>query len=371
MRFQDEYRDPVAAKQLITAISRVVTRPWTIMEVCGGQTHTIVKYGIDELLPNGVELVHGPGCPVCVTPLELIDKAIAIATRSDVIFCSFGDMLRVPGSQSDLFAIKATGADVRIVYSPLDCLKIAEQNPHRVVVFFAVGFETTAPANAMAVAQAKKRKLSNFAVLVSHVLVPPAMSAILSSLDNRVQGFLGAGHVCAVMGLEEYVPIAERFQIPIVVTGFEPLDLLEGIYECVCMLERRQVGVGNQYSRAVRRDGSPRAIELIHQVFEVCDRKWRGIGEIPLSGYRLTEPYQQFDAETRFNVQQVTVHESEQCISGLILQGIRKPHQCQAFCKSCTPEHPLGATMVSSEGACAAYYNYGRLRHPVAAGSEI
>ncbi len=370
MRFQDEYRDPVAAAKLQTAIARVATRPWTIMEVCGGQTHTIVKYGIDELLPPQVELVHGPGCPVCVTPLELIDKAIAIAGRPEVIFCSFGDMLRVPGSQSDLFSTKASGGDIRVVYSPLDCLKIAEQNPHRVVVFFAVGFETTAPANAMAVAQAKKRNLNNFAVLVSHVIVPPAMTAILSSPNNRVQGFLGAGHVCAVMGYEEYIPIAEEFQIPIVVTGFEPLDLLEGIYECICMLEQNRIGVGNQYSRAVRREGSPLAIQLIHDVFEVGDRKWRGIGTIPNSGYRLAPAYEQFDAEQRFDVAQFAVQESELCISGQILQGIKKPHQCQAFCKTCTPEHPLGATMVSSEGACAAYYNYGRLRHPMAVGSE-
>jgi hydrogenase expression/formation protein HypD len=362
MKYQQEYRDPVAAKKLQQAIASVTTRPWTIMEVCGGQTHTIVKYGIDELLPPKVELVHGPGCPVCVTPLELIDKAVAIASRPDVIFCSFGDMLRVPGSRHDLFAVKAAGGDVRIVYSPLDCLKIAEKHPDRTVVFFAVGFETTSPPNAMAVRQAKKRGLKNFAVLVSHVLVPPAMTAILSSPNNRVQGFLGAGHVCTVMGYEEYEPLAERFGIPIVVTGFEPLDLLEGIYRCVCMLEEGRHGVDNQYARAVRREGNRPARDLVSEVFEVTDRKWRGIGTIPQSGFRLRPDYAEFDAESRFSVEQLEVLESDECISGLILQGLRKPHQCPAFGKTCTPERPLGATMVSSEGACAAYYNYGRFR---------
>ncbi len=363
MKYQAEYRDPVAAKKLQQAIRRVTTRPWTIMEVCGGQTHTIVKYGIDELLPPKVELVHGPGCPVCVTPLELIDKAIEIASRRDVIFCSFGDMLRVPGSRRDLFKVKAAGGDVRIVYSPLDCLKIAVQNPDRVVVFFAVGFETTSPANAMAVWQAKRRGIDNFAVLVSHVLVPPAMTAILSSPNNRVQGFLAAGHVCAVMGYEEYEPLAEKFNIPIVVTGFEPLDLLEGVYHCVCMLEESRTGVENQYVRAVRREGNSSALDLIHEVFEVTNRKWRGIGTIPQSGFRLRPEYQRYDAERRFAVEQFQVLESNECISGLILQGVKKPHECPAFGKNCTPEHPLGATMVSSEGACAAYYNYGRYRN--------
>lgn len=362
MKYQSEYRDPVAAKKLQQAVRRVTTRRWTIMEVCGGQTHTIVKYGIDELLPPEVELVHGPGCPVCVTPLELIDKAIEIASRPDVIFCSFGDMLRVPGSRRDLFTVKAAGGDVRIVYSPLDCLKIAEENPDRIIVFFAVGFETTSPANAMAVWQAKRRGIDNFAVLVSHVLVPPAMTAILASPNNRVQGFLAAGHVCSVMGYEEYEPLAEQFEIPIVVTGFEPLDLLEGVYQCVCMLEEGRIGVENQYVRAVRREGSPRALELIGEVFEVTDRKWRGIGTIPQSGLRLRPQYTRYDAERRFEVEGLQVLESDECISGLILQGVKKPHQCPAFGKTCTPEHPLGATMVSSEGACAAYYNYGRYR---------
>ncbi|MGD9646619.1 MAG: hydrogenase formation protein HypD, partial [Pirellulales bacterium] len=297
MKYQDEYRDPTAAEKLRQALAEIVTRPWTIMEVCGGQTHTIVKYGIDQLLPAGIELVHGPGCPVCVTPLELIDKAIAIASRPNVIFCSYGDMLRVPGSARDLFDVKASGGDVRIVYSPLDCLQIAEQNPRQTVVFFAVGFETTAPANAMAVWQAKRRRLSNFAVLVSHVLVPPAISAIMSSPNNRVQGFLAAGHVCTVMGYEEYLPLAQQFQMPIVVTGFEPLDLLEGVYRCVRMLEAGQVGVDNQYARLVRREGNAPAMQLIQDVFQVRDRKWRGIGTITQSGFELTPDYQQYDAE--------------------------------------------------------------------------
>ncbi len=362
MKFQEEYRDPSAARKLQRAIADIASQPWTIMEVCGGQTHTIVRYGIDELLPKSVELVHGPGCPVCVTPLELIDRAIEIAAREDVIFCSFGDMLRVPGSHRDLFDVKACGGDVRIVYSPLDCLKIAEQNRGRTVVFFAVGFETTAPANAMAVWQAKKRAIDNFAVLVSHVLVPPAMEAILSSPTNRVEGFLGAGHVCSVMGYEQYEPLAERYQTPIVVTGFEPVDLLEGIYRCVRMLEQGEVGVDNQYARAVQREGSRSAQRLMEDVFEITDRKWRGIGTIPMSGYRLRPEYERYDAEQRFSVSHLQVLESDKCMSGMILQGIHKPHECPAFGKDCTPEHPLGATMVSSEGACAAYYNYGRFR---------
>lgn len=362
MKYLDEYRDPVAAGKLRQALHTVATKPWTIMEVCGGQTHTIVKYGIDELLPPEIELVHGPGCPVCVTPLELIDKAIAIAGRPGVIFCSFGDMLRVPGRNGDLFSVKAAGGDVRIVYSPLDCLRIAEQHPERTVVFFAVGFETTAPPNAMAVWQAKRRKLTNFAVLVSHVLVPPAMTAILSSHTNRVQGFLGANHVCTVMGYTEYEPLAERFRIPIVVTGFEPLDLLEGVYRCARMLEEGRTGIENQYARAVRREGNAGALRLIRDVFEVADRKWRGIGTIPQSGYRLSPAYADFDAEKRFAVESISAEESSVCISGQILQGLKKPHHCPAFGKTCTPENPLGATMVSSEGACAAYYHYGRHR---------
>ncbi|EMI19360.1 hydrogenase expression/formation protein HypD [Rhodopirellula maiorica SM1] len=371
MKYQAEYRDAAAAKKLLHAIADMVTQRWTIMEVCGGQTHSIVRYGIDELLPKQVELVHGPGCPVCVTPLELIDKAIEIASCHNVIFCSFGDMLRVPGSRRDLFDVKASGGDVRIVYSPLDCLKIAEQNPNQTVVFFAVGFETTAPANAMAVWQAKKRGIENFAILASHVLVPPAIETILSSPTNRVQGFLGPGHVCSVMGYEEYERLVDRYQIPIVVTGFEPVDLLEGIYRCVRMLEQGEIGVDNQYARAVQREGSHAAQGLIAEVFEVTDCKWRGIGTIPRSGYRLRSEYQRFDAEQRFAVSQMQVLESSQCISGLILQGIHKPNDCPAFGKECTPEHPLGATMVSSEGACAAYYSYGRfLRSQQASSSE-
>jgi hydrogenase expression/formation protein HypD len=362
MKYQAEYRDPAAAKSLQQAIHRVVTRPWTIMEVCGGQTHTIVRFGIDELLPRQVELVHGPGCPVCVTPLEIIDRAIEIASSPRVIFCSFGDMLRVPGSRRNLFDVKAAGGDVRIVYSPLDCLKIAEQNAGSTVVFFAVGFETTAPANAMTVWQARRRRIDNFAVLASHVLVPPAMRAILTSPTSRVQGFLAAGHVCSVMGYSEYDPMSAEFRIPIVVTGFEPLDLLEGIYRCLCMLESGRIGVENQYARAVRPEGNLSAMKVISEVFQVTDRKWRGIGTIPRSGLSLSPEYAEFDAERRFSVGQLEVIESNACISGLVLQGIKKPHDCPAFGRGCTPEHPLGATMVSSEGACAAYYNNGRHR---------
>jgi hydrogenase expression/formation protein HypD len=330
------------------------------MEICGGQTHCMIKYGLQSLLPPEIELVHGPGCPVCVTPLELIDKAITIASRPDVIFCSFGDMLRVPGSRCDLFQVKAQGGDVRVVYSPLDCLKIAEQNPDRTVVFFAVGFETTAPANAMTIWQARQRGLTNFAVLVSHVLVPPAMTAILDSPGQRVQGFLGAGHVCAVMGCEEYEILAARYQIPIAITGFEPLDLLDGIYRCVRMLEEGRVGVENRYARAVRTEGNAVARKLVDSVFEITNRKWRGIGTIPRSGLRLRSDFTAYDAERRFAVEELVVLESSDCISGLILQGLKKPNQCAAFATTCSPEHPLGATMVSSEGACAAYFNYGR-----------
>lgn len=362
MKFLDEYRDPVAAEKLRQMICRVTTRPWTLMEICGGQSHTIVKYGIDELLPPGISLVHGPGCPVCVTPVELIDRAVSIAARPDVIFCSFGDMLRVPGSKHDLLTVKAAGGDVRVVYSPLDCLQLAEKHPDRTVVFFAVGFETTAPANAMAVWQAKRRGLTNFAMLVSHVLVPPAMSALLSSPLNRIQGFLAAGHVCAVMGYEEYEPLASEFRIPIVVTGFEPLDLLEGIYQCVCLLEAGRWGVENQYVRAVSREGNARARALLSEVFEITDRKWRGIGLIPQSGFRLRPEYDSFDALNRFPETMADVIESTVCISGQILQGLKKPHECPAFRAQCTPDTPLGATMVSSEGACAAYYHYGRFR---------
>jgi hydrogenase expression/formation protein HypD len=362
LKFLDEYRDPVDAEKLRQLIFRKVTQPWSLMEICGGQSHTIIKYGIDELLPSQITLVHGPGCPVCVTPVEQIDKAIRIASRPETIFCSFGDMLRVPGTKQDLLSVKAAGGDVRVVYSPLDCLKLAEENPLKTVVFFAVGFETTAPANAMAVRQAKRRGLTNFAVLVSHVLVPPAMSALLSSPSNRVQGFLAAGHVCTVMGYDEYEPLAEQFRIPIIVTGFEPLDLLEGIYRCISMLEERRWGIDNQYARVVCREGNAKARSLLKEVFEVTDRKWRGLGVIPQSGYRLSAAYSDFDAERRFPSENVEVAESSHCISGQILQGLKKPPECPAFRTFCTPDTPLGATMVSSEGACAAYFHYGRLQ---------
>ncbi len=360
MKFIDEYRDAASARRYAAALAELVTKPWTLMEVCGGQTHAIVRYGIDELLPAGLTLVHGPGCPVCVTPLELIEKALQIASTDGVIFCSFGDMLRVPGLDRDLLSVKATGGDVRIVYSPMDALKIARANPDRRVVFFAVGFETTAPANAMAVHQAKREGVSNFFLLVSHVLVPPAIEAILSSPNNRVQGFLAAGHVCTVMGYTEYEPIAARYHIPIVVTGFEPLDILQGIMMCVKQLEEGRADVENQYTRAVRREGNRPAQELIREVFEIGPRRWRGIGEIPASGLRLTAPYAPFDAESRFGLAGQVVEEPAECQSGLILQGILKPNECAAFGTRCTPEHPLGATMVSSEGACAAYFRYRR-----------
>lgn len=362
MRYVEEYRDPVAAQQFADAIRCAVTRPWKLMEICGGQTHSIVKYGIDELLPKEVELVHGPGCPVCVTPLELIDKALQIAAQPDVIFCSFGDMLRVPGSGGDLFSVKASGGDVRIVYSPTDAVQIAIQNPDKQVVFFAVGFETTAPANAMSVFLAKQMGLRNYSVLVSHVLVPPAMEVILGSPDNQVQGFLAAGHVCTVMGYEEYEPIAKKYKVPIVVTGFEPLDLLQGIYMCVAQLEEGRYEVENQYARAVRKEGNVPAQQLVAKVFQVVHRKWRGIGEIAQSGLGLAPDFAEFDAETRFGVSGYTAEEDSECISGLVMQGAKKPEDCTAYGKRCTPDHPLGAPMVSSEGACAAYYRYRRLR---------
>jgi hydrogenase expression/formation protein HypD len=358
MKFIDEYRDRDAALAFARRIRQVTTRPWTLMEICGGQTHSIIKYGVDELLPEEITLVHGPGCPVCVTPLEFIDKAIQIAGRPEVIFCSFGDMLRVPGSERDLLAVKAAGGDVRVVYSPLDALRLAEQNPAREVVFFAVGFETTAPANAMAVYQARERGVKNFSVLVSHVLVPPAMEAILSSPSNLVQGFLAAGHVCTVMGYTEYFPIAEKYQVPIVVTGFEPVDILQGVLMCVEQLEEGRAGVENQYARSVRERGNRPAQEVISQVFRVVPRKWRGVGEIPQSGLGLAEAFGEFDAERRFGVEEYTAEEPAECISGLIMQGVKKPFECPAFGAGCTPERPLGAPMVSSEGACAAYFRY-------------
>ena len=360
MKFLSEYRDAEAAEKLAGAIRKKVTRPWTIMEICGGQTHTIVKSGLEDLLPKEITLVHGPGCPVCVTPIELIDKAVAIGQRPDTIFCSFGDMLRVPGSSKSLFDAKAEGADVRIVYSPLDALKLAKANPQKQVVFFAVGFETTAPANAMAVWQADHEGIENFSILVSHVLVPPAMEALLSSENCVVQGFLAAGHVCTVMGFEEYFPIAQKYEVPIVVTGFEPLDLLEGILMTVSQLEEGRHEVENQYSRAVKREGNRPAQKTVSEVFEISPRQWRGLGEIPASGFQLRGRFQKYDANRRFPFSGEPAKESPECISGLILQGLKKPHECAAFGVKCTPENPLGAPMVSSEGACAAYYHYGR-----------
>ena len=362
MKFIDEYRDAESAQRLSEEIRRITTRQWDIMEECGGQTHSIVKFGIDELLPQKINLVHGPGCPVCVTPVEMVDKATEIASRQNVIFCSFGDMLRVPGTRQNLFSVKAKGGDVRIVYSPLDAVKIAKENPGKEVVFFAVGFETTAPANAAAVYQASQQGVRNFSVLVSHVLVPPAMEAILSSPNCRVQGFLAAGHVCTVMGYTEYEPIAQKYRVPIVVTGFEPLDILEGVYMCIKQLEEGRAEVENAYARAVRRSGNQHAQELIRKVFRIVHRKWRGIGEIPASGLGLSEDYSAYDAEKRFGLASKSVEEPSECISGLVLQGIKKPFECPQFGKRCTPETPLGATMVSSEGACAAYFRYRLLK---------
>jgi hydrogenase expression/formation protein HypD len=363
MKYLDEYRDETLTRKLLDDLQRALTRPWTLMEVCGGQTHSIIRSGLDRMLPEQITLVHGPGCPVCVTPLELVDKAIALASLPDVIFTSYGDMLRVPGSARDLFSVKAAGGDVRIVYSPLDALKIAKEYPDKTVVFFAIGFETTAPANAMAVLQAKAQGLTNFAVLVSHVTVPAAIRALMDSPDVLVEGFLAAGHVCTVMGYWEYEPLAKKYKIPIVVTGFEPVDLLNGILVCVRELEAGRAGVHNAYARSVTREGNQPAQAVIKKVFEMTDRAWRGIGVIPMSGYRLRDEFSTFDAEKRFpEVQAIETHESLVCISGLVLQGRRKPAECPAFGKECTPQTPLGATMVSSEGACAAYYRYGRYK---------
>jgi hydrogenase expression/formation protein HypD len=362
MKYLDEYRDANAARKYADLLARITKQPWTIMEVCGGQTHAIVRFGIDELLPAGITLVHGPGCPVCVTPVEMVDRAISIAACPGVIFCSFGDMMRVPGTNSDLLRVKADGGDVRMVYSPVDAVDIAVQNPHKQVVFFAVGFETTAPANALAVYQARRQRLSNFSVLVSQVLVPPAMQALLEAPGCRVQGFLAAGHVCTIMGMDAYGPLAARFRVPIVVTGFEPLDILQGIAMCVQQLEEGRTEVENQYVRAVRPEGNRFAQELLAEVFCVVSRRWRGIGEIPLSGFSLREEYADLDAERRFGAADPAMVETGVCISGAILQGLNKPTDCPAFGVQCTPESPLGATMVSSEGACAAYYRYRGIR---------
>jgi hydrogenase expression/formation protein HypD len=360
MKYLTEFRNGEIAQRMAREIHQVTTRPWKIMEVCGGQTHSIIKNGIDQMLPEGIEMVHGPGCPVCVTPLELIDKALAIAAQPGVIFCSFGDMLRVPGTEADLFQIKGRGGDVRVVYSPLDAVELAVKNPDRQVVFFGVGFETTGPANAMTVHLSKRRGIKNFSLLVSHVLVPPAIEAIMSAPDNQVQAFLAAGHVCSVMGYWEYPPLVEKFKIPIVVTGFEPLDLLEGIRRAVIQLESGRHELENAYARIVRYEGNIPAQELLAEVFEVTDRAWRGIGVIPRSGWRLAPAYRDFDAEERFHITGIHTEESKLCRSGDVLRGLIKPAECAAFGKECTPRHPLGATMVSSEGACAAYYNYGR-----------
>jgi hydrogenase expression/formation protein HypD len=362
MKHLAEYRDAETARRLAAEIGRIVTQPWAIMEVCGGQTHSIIRNGIDQLLPaepgRRVEMIHGPGCPVCVTPLETIDKALAIAARPEVIFCSFGDMLRVPGSRENLFQVKGGGGDVRVVYSPLDAVKLARQHPDREVVFLAIGFETTAPANAMAVKLAKEQGIDNFSMLVSHVLVPPAIEAIMRSPGNRVNAFLAAGHVCSVMGTWQYPPLAARFGVPIVVTGFEPLDLLEGIRRAVVQLEEGRAEVENAYPRVVSERGNEQAQRVIAEVFAPTDRAWRGIGVIPASGWRLADAYREFDAERRFGVEGITAIESPLCKSGEVLRGTLKPDQCPAFGKECTPRTPLGATMVSSEGACAAYYNF-------------
>lgn len=360
MKYLDEYRDRVVAERLAEAVARAATRPWVLMEVCGGQTHSIVRYGIDRLLPESIELVHGPGCPVCVTSLEMIDKAHAIASRRDVIFTSFGDMLRVPGSRGDLQTLRSRGADVRVVYAPIDAVRIAKQNPDKRVVFFGIGFETTAPANAMAVHRAKREGVRNFSMLVSHVLVPPAIASILQTRGNRVQAFLGPGHVCAVMGYREYEALVERYRVPIVISGFEPVDLLEGVLRCVRQLEEGRAVVENQYARMVAREGNRPARDLVFEVFEVVDRKWRGVGTIPKSGYRLCHEYRDWDAERLFEVEAIETRESSLCISGLVLRGLKKPKDCPAFGRECTPQSPLGATMVSAEGACAAYYQYGR-----------
>ncbi|MBL9136580.1 MAG: hydrogenase formation protein HypD [Verrucomicrobiales bacterium] len=360
MKHLDEYRDATSVRRLVSAIQRLVTRPWTIMEICGGQTHAIVRFGIDQMLPAGITLIHGPGCPVCVTPVSMIDRAIALAGRPEVILCSYGDMLRVPGSQGDLFSAKARGGDVRMVYSPLDCLAIAKKHADRQVVFFAVGFETTAPVHALAVRRARDEGVENFSLLVSQVLVPPAIEALLSSPHSKVQGFLAAGHVCTVMGLSEYLPLARRFRVPMVVTGFEPVDLLRGLLACLQQLESGRAEVENAYERAVREDGNPSARQWMEKVFCVTDREWRGIGCIPASGYRLRDEFAAWDAERRFPSTARSETLTTECWSGRVLQGLCKPVECPAFATRCTPDHPLGATMVSAEGACAAYYRYRR-----------
>ncbi len=362
MKFVDEFRTAKAAEGYSQLIKKTITEPRVIMEICGGQTHTIMKYGIEEMLPETLKIIHGPGCPVCVTPLEMIDKALTIASRDDVIFTSFGDMLRVPGSKDDLLSVKANGYDVRIVFSPLDAVDIAAINKDKKVVFFAVGFETTAPANAMAVVEAKRRGLKNFSILCSQVLVPPAIEALLTNEERKIQAFLAAGHVCTVMGYEEYIPLSDKYKIPIVVTGFEPVDILQGIYMAVKQLEEKRYNVENQYKRVVSKHGNIPAKELLKKVFRTVDRKWRGIGTIPLSGLSLKDSYSEFDAEKVFDLADVELNESSLCIAGRVLQGLKKPSECSAFGTLCTPEHPLGAPMVSSEGVCAAYFHYKHIR---------
>jgi hydrogenase expression/formation protein HypD len=364
MKYVDEFREAPRIQRLIGEIERTVTRPWTVMEVCGGQTHSIVRHGIDQLLPGDIEIVHGPGCPVCVTPLEMIDKAHAIASRPEVILCSFGDMLRVPGSRTDLLRLKSQGADVRVIYSPMDCLRIARKQPNKKVVFFAIGFETTAPANATAIWQARRLGIQNFFLLVSHVRVPPALVAILQAPGNRVRGFLGPGHVCTIMGLREYEAISGHYKVPMVITGFEPFDIVQGVLMVVRQLEEGKAEVENQYARVVRGEGNPSARKIVFEVFEVTDQSWRGVGRIPKSGYRLRHEFREYDAARIFEVEALETRESPLCLSGQILKGLKKPHDCPAFGKECSPEHPLGATMVSAEGACAAYYNYGRHLFP-------
>jgi len=362
MKYLDEFRNPIIAKKILSEMKNTVTQPWVIMEICGGQTHSIIKNGIDQILPKEIELVHGPGCPVCVTPLEIIDKALAIAALPNMIFTSFGDMLRVPGSSKDLLQIKSEGADIRTVYSPLEAVNIARNNPKKEIVFFAVGFETTAPGNAMAIEIAQQEKLSNFSELVSHMLVPPAMTALLSSPQNRVQAYLAAGHVCTITGWQEYEPIAKKYKVPIIPTGFEPIDIFEGIFLSVKQLEEGEHKVENQYLRAVKRDGNRPAQELVKKIFEITNRQWRGIGNIAQSGLKIRTEYSQFDAEKKFLIDNIATKESARCIAGEILQGLVKPNECPAFGKECTPSNPLGATMVSSEGACAAYYKYQRVK---------
>lgn len=365
MKYLSEYREPELVEQYLAELHKTVTRPWTIMEVCGGQTHSLVKNGILNLLPKEVQMVHGPGCPVCVTPLNLIDKAIYLAEEKGVILCSFGDMLRVPGSKRSLLESKANGADVRILYSPLEAVKLAQEHPDREVVFFAVGFETTAPANALSVLHAQRGGVENYSILASHVLVPPAIEAVMNDEEARIQGFLAAGHVCTIMGIEEYFPIAEKYQIPIVVTGFEPVDLLQGILMTVRQLEQGKYFIDNQYTRVVKPEGNPEARKVIEQVFEITDREWRGIGTIPMSGYEVRKGFAAYDANKKFSVNIEKVEESTECIAGLVLKGIKKPHECPQFGKKCTPQTPLGAPMVSSEGACAAYYHFAKAMEDV------